>query len=160
MKNLKTNVTSEQAEQFWQIANEIVTHENFQKLKNYIAHGKVTVFEHCLNVAKLSFAMATTQNDLDINSIIRGALLHDYYQYDWHKNPPFTFHGFKHPKIALKNAKKDFTLNKKEENIIRSHMFPLTIFHFPKSKEARIVSSCDKKVASFEHKGKKIDFNF
>lgn len=160
MKNIKTNVTKEQAEQFWQMANEIVTHKNFQSLKNFIAHGKVTVFEHCLNVAKLSFATAITQNNLDINSIIRGALLHDYYQYDWHKNPPFTFHGFKHPKISLKNAKKDFVLNKKEENIIRSHMFPLTIFHFPKSKEAKIVSSCDKKVARLEHKNIEIGFNF
>ena len=161
MKNkIKTTVSEKQAEQFWKIANEIVGTDGFKDLKNFIAHGKVSVFDHCLNVAKLSFIVSLEFENIDTKSLVRGALLHDYYHYDWHKNKPFTFHGFKHPKIALLNAKKEFSLNKKEENIIRSHMFPLTIFHFPKSKEARIVSSCDKKVAGFEHKNKALGFNF
>ena len=59
MKNkIKTTVSEKQAEQFWKIANEIVDTDGFKDLKNFIAHGKVSVFEHCLNVAKLSFIVS------------------------------------------------------------------------------------------------------
>ncbi len=51
-------------------------------------------------------------------------------------------------KIAFDNAVKFFDLNKKEENIIKGHMFP---FGFPKSKEAWIVSFVDKYIAVFEY---------
>ena len=43
--------------------------------------------------------------NVDKRSLIRGALLHDYFLYDWHdKNKPAKFHGFTHPKIAFENA--------------------------------------------------------
>ena len=35
-------------------------------------------------------------------------------------------HGFRHPATALRNARKHFALNKVEENVIISHMWPLT----------------------------------
>ena len=41
------------------------------------------------------------------------------------------------------------TLSEKENNIIRSHMFPLAK-EFPKSKEALIVGCADKSVAFYE----------
>ncbi len=81
-----------------------------------------------------------------IINLIQGAILHDFYLYDWHngRKRPEGLHGFNHPKIAVKNAKKYFNINKQVENIIASHMFPLTITKIPKSKEAFIVSIADK----------------
>jgi uncharacterized protein len=39
----------------------------------------------------------------NINSLIRGALLHDYFLYDWHKGKNRKkLHGFRHPGIAVK----------------------------------------------------------
>ena len=40
--------------------------------------------------------------------------------------------------------KEDFDLNDKEMAIIRSHMWPLTLFHPPQSKEAVVVMMADK----------------
>ena len=77
--------------------------------------------------------------------------LHDYYLYDWHdKNKGFRWHGFKHHRFALANAEKDFDLTEKEKNIIYSHMFPLTFWCLPRSREAWIVTLADKRVAFAE----------
>ena len=57
--------------------------------------------------------------------------------------------GAIHPTFALNNAKKDFILSKKEENIIASHMFPLGDVK-PNCKESWIVTNVDKSVACYE----------
>ena len=78
--------------------------------------------------------------------LVRGALLHDYFLYDWHdknrENYQF-FHGFYHPGIALKNAKKEYKLTPREQDIIKKHMWPLTIVP-PFCREAWVVSMADK----------------
>ena len=53
--------------------------------KNYIQHGDVTVFDHCIAVAEYSCRIAEFLH-LSVNRkvLIRGALLHDYFLYDWH----------------------------------------------------------------------------
>ena len=80
-----------------------------------------------------------------------GALLHDYYLYSIEEKGLSAYvHGTRHPQIAVENAQKDFSLTEKELNIIRSHMWPLTLFHVPRSKEAALVCMADKYVASRE----------
>ena len=75
----------------------------------------------------------------------------DYYLYDWHDpNKGFRWHGFKHHRFALQNAERDFVLSKRERNIIRSHMFPLTFWCLPKCREAWLVTLSDKLVATEE----------
>ena len=104
--------------------------------KNYIQHGTTTVFAHSVRVASLSLKLAKKLH-LRVNrkSLLRGALLHDYFLYDWHeKDRSHRLHGLYHAGTALKNAKKDFHLNKLEENIIARHMFPLNPI-FPRYKE-------------------------
>ena len=89
---------------------------------------------------------------LNVNrkELIRGALLHDYFLYDWHeKNAGHRFHGFIHAGRALQNAKNDFELTRREENIISRHMFPLNIVP-PMCKEAWLVCLADKICASKE----------
>lgn len=126
-------------------------HARFLETKNYTQHGGITVYEHCINVAFMSCKIADKYH-LDVNypSLIRGALLHDYFLYDWHeKNPAHSPHGFKHPRFALDNARQDCSLTAMEENIILRHMFPLTPA-FPAYKESWIVSLADKICASAE----------
>ncbi len=110
-----------------------------------IQHGNVTVFEHSVNVAEISIAFAE-KLPITVNeeSLIKGALLHDYFLYDWHnKEQSPGLHGFKHPYIALKNAEEDYDLNDIEKNIILRHMFPLVPIP-PRCKEAWIVCVADK----------------
>ena len=71
-------------------------------------------------------------------------MLHDYYLYDIKKMGLGDYqHGVIHPKIAIKNAGEHFRLDRKTENIIKSHMWPLT-FELPKSKEAILVNLADR----------------
>jgi uncharacterized protein len=51
--------------------------------------------------------------------------------------------------IAVANAKKYFSINEIEEDIIKKHMWPLTLIP-PKYKESFIVSFADKYLSSKE----------
>lgn len=72
-------------------------------------------------------------------------MLHDLFLYDWRKKRPDgkNLHAFRHPRIALNNSSKLFNLNKKEQDIILKHMWPLTVVP-PKYIESVIISSMDK----------------
>ena len=48
------------------------------------------------------------------------------------------------------NARNYFQITKKEQNIIRSHMWPLTFRHMPTCREAVIVCLADKYCAVVE----------
>ena len=116
-----------------------------------IQHGKVSVYAHCVSVADTACVLAETLH-LRVNerALIRGALLHDYFLYDWHeKDKSHRLHGFYHPSTALRNAKEDFDLNPIEENMIARHMFPLTPIP-PRYKEAWILCLADKYCATVE----------
>jgi uncharacterized protein len=117
--------------------------ENVRSMDEIIHHSGVSCLTHCLFVSYTSFSICK-RFDLDYLSAARGALLHDFYLYDWHiKETHEGLHGFKHPYIALKNAEKFFSLNHMEADIIINHMWPLTI-KLPKYKESYIVSFADK----------------
>ena len=120
--------------------------------KGFIQHGNVSVYEHCLAVCVCSIKIARMLRiRYDLRALIRGALLHDYFLYDWHVNddPNRKLHGFFHPSVALENALKDYELSKKEQDIIKHHMFPLTIIP-PMCREAWLVCLADKICAGKE----------
>ena len=122
-----------------------------QEEKLYIQHGNISVYTHSLNVAYVSIVMANKLHmHVNQNALIRGALLHDYFQYDWHiKGNKHRWHGFTHPMIAYKNAIKEFELSDLEKDIILKHMFPLKpIPH--KYRESIIVGISDKMCAIYE----------
>ena len=133
---------------FFENIKDILNNENFQSMKKYIQHGKTSVYTHSLILAYICYKKSLKYKNIDRRSLIRGALLHDYFLYDWHLPRIISkrkgLHGYNHPKVALNNANNDFKLNKKERNIIRSHMWPLTFFHMPLSKEAWLVCKYDK----------------
>lgn len=119
--------------------------------RNFIQHGDVSVLKHCLAVTACSIRIAKfVPVKVNRRALIRGALLHDYFLYDWHTpNEGHDWHGFTHPKTALRNAKEDYKLSTIEEDIIKKHMFPLTPCP-PMTREAWIVCLADKICASKE----------
>lgn len=131
--------------ELFEIIHNLNKTSRFPLTKNFIQHGNISVYEHSIFVAYLSYKISKKLNlKVDTKSLIRGALLHDYFLYDWHiKDNRKGLHGFTHPKTALKNAMDDFNLTEKEKDIISHHMFPLTIFP-PCSKEAFLICICDK----------------
>ena len=128
-------------------ASDIIASENFRSTRNYIQHGSMPVYRHCMDVAdqsiKISKLLRVNCNEREL---IRGALLHDYFLYDWHDKYRDNYqrlHGFYHPGIALKNAQKEYGLSDREKDIIKKHMWPLTIIP-PACREAWIVTAADK----------------
>ena len=119
--------------------------------KEYMQHGTTSVYEHSMKVAYTSlYAVERLHLRVDKRSLVRGALLHDYFLYDWHENDKsHRLHGFYHAGKALKNASADYTLNRVERNIIARHMFPLNLIP-PHYKEAWIVCMADKFCAGSE----------
>lgn len=128
-------------------ASDILQSPNFKSTSKHIQHGNMTVNRHCLNVAKYSLAISEKLHiPCNRRALIRGALLHDYFLYDWHSKehvPVWRLHGFFHPGIALKNASAEYRLTPREKDIIKKHMWPLTVVP-PVCREAWIVSAADK----------------
>ena len=65
---------------------------------------------------------------------------------DWHFHAKETgnyFHGLTHPRRALENAQRLFSLTDREKNIILRHMWPLTVTP-PKYREAYVIVMFDK----------------
>jgi len=125
---------------------ELLEQEQVETMKHYIQHGNTSTYMHCLVVAYYSYLLALRLPlQFDTKSIARGAMLHDFYLYDWHiPDQSHRLHGYVHPRYALRNAKKYFKLNPIEEDIIEKHMWPLTFRKFPAHKEALLVNVVDK----------------
>ena len=126
--------------QFINTASPLLEYPGMARLSQYEHHRGKTRLEHVKEVAYLSFLWGK-RFSLDCDSIIRGALLHDLFFYDWLREGP-RLHGFRHHNIALKNARKITHLSKKEEDIIKKHMWPLTVVP-PRYMESLVVSLVD-----------------
>lgn len=116
--------------------------------RDFIQHGDVSVYAHVCSVAQASLSVADVLTRagvrVDRSSLLRGALLHDYFLYDWHDSKNgHRLHGFSHPYTACHNAEADFDLTPRERNIIRHHMFPFVPIP-PTCREAWIVCIADK----------------
>ena len=131
--------------QVFQLAEKLEGESRLGMERRYYQHGVTTIFQHSINVACVSCKIAEKYHlDVDYYAPIRGALLHDYFLYDWHvKDRSHRFHGFTHPRRALENADKEFQLTETERNMIYCHMFPLTPIP-PSTQEAWIVCVADK----------------
>jgi len=119
--------------------------ESFIDMRKYMQHGKTDCLLHSIAVAYYSYAAVKFFNlKLNQKSLIRGALLHDFFLYDWHEpDCSHKLHGFTHPKTALENARRNWELNETEIDIIMKHMFPL-IPALPRCKESVLVCIIDK----------------
>lgn len=131
--------------------NDILLSDGMQKEKQFRQHGTMSVFDHSVSVAMLCVRIASRiPVHIDTRSLVRGALLHDYFLYDWHvPDKSHQLHGFYHAERALKNARRDFNLNDIEQNMIRCHMFPLNLI-LPRCRESVILCIADKCCALYE----------
>lgn len=117
-------------EEYLNIIRPIITNEEFIKRKLYHHHENRSVYGHSLLVSIRSYHLAKNLG-LDYKSAAISGLLHDFYYNDWQTNRRkcsiLKAHGFTHAKEALENSKIHFPnmLNKKIENAILRHMFPL-----------------------------------
>lgn len=130
--------------EFNNIVSDILKNEAFIELKYEIHHG-ISRLDHSLNVARLTYNTCKKMKIKNYKEITRAALLHDFF-----KSSEVNGNSFiNHPKKALDNSKNNFEISSIQENIIISHMFPMTKT-IPKNIGSWIVTLADKMVALYE----------
>lgn len=155
--------TKENEIEFQIILSDILQNKTVLQMKDYFQHYETDCYEHCYNVAIITYNMCKFFN-LEYIPATRAAMLHDLFLYDWRIKSEVNsgLHGFKHPAIALSIASKEFNLTSKEQDIILKHMWPLTITP-PKSLEGFCVTLADKFAVlyeSFIHYKKSLIFKY
>lgn len=135
---------AEDLPEFLKVANDLLRDERVWEMQNYIQHGSISCLEHSFVVSYYSYTLVKKLRiSCDERALIRGALLHDYFLYDWHDAESWhRLHGFRHPFFANRNAMRDFQIGKREQEIIRKHMWPLTVIP-PVCREAWVVNAVD-----------------
>lgn len=139
-------------EDFYGEVKDLLRNPVVLRMKLYPHHGNSSCYDHCVHVAYYNY-MWCRFFKLDARAAARGGMLHDLFLYDWHTHVKETgnhFHGLTHPRVALRNANRVFELNKIEKDIIYTHMWPVTLFRFPKTKEGWITTLTDKYCGSCE----------
>jgi uncharacterized protein len=128
------------------IAEDILTSDAFNQMSKFSHHKKTNTLQHSINVAESSLAYVNKYGiKCNKRSLVVGCLLHDLFLYDYHEkgNRITNFHAFTHPKIALRNAELHYELSPLEKEIIKKHMWPITIIP-PTKKEVWIIVWQDK----------------
>ena len=147
---MKDRKTHSQRDDCTELLSELQEDPHVQEMKHFIQHGKVSTYEHCEQVARLSYEINRRLSlHADLKTLLTGAMLHDFFLYDWHADDggAHRLHGFTHPESACRNAKKNLNIDDDTAHVIRSHMWPLTLRQIPSSREAWIVCLADKYVS-------------
>ena len=120
LKGRKKELRDRKKAEVEKLLSDYINHPKVREMRAFTQHGSITTYDHCL--------------------------LHDFYLYDWHDDDggSHRLHGFTHPEQARQNAVEIFDIDEKEQEIIRTHMLPLTLNAIPKSREAAIVCLADK----------------
>lgn len=138
--------------QFSTLARPVVVAPLYGRLKA-LEHHDATLADHSVSVAYHAFVLARALGLRGhLGELTRGALLHDFFLYDWRTTRPPSggLHGFAHPREALHNAEAVFgPLSRLERDIILRHMWPLTPVP-PRYAESFIVCLVDKCVSTIE----------
>ncbi len=136
---------------YMNLVNHIFDNEEFMKLDD-IKHHNSTRLNHCIKVSYYSYKVAKKLG-LNYEEVARAGLLHDFYlgQVSEQKKikDKFLLFTTRHPEQAVQNSLKYFNLNEREQDIIRTHMFPIDI-KIPKYAESWVVSLVDKYVSAKE----------
>jgi uncharacterized protein len=96
-----------------------------------------------MNVARTSLWLSHKLHlNVDTQTMLVGALLHDFFLYDWHGAG--WRHSYRHAESARCNAVAHFDVDEQTQHVIRCHMWPMGITHVPVTREAVLVNLSDK----------------
>lgn len=163
--NLTSIINCDGFKEWYDIVEPILNSDEFKKRK-LMKHHDESVYDHCVRVSYIAFKYGK-KFGADVKNCAIAGLMHDFYPHAWQysdslkelgdsymyyflpntkktKNP-FKKHGFSHAREAKDNFNKFYSdmSNKRIENAILRHMFPLNITP-PKYKEGWIVTLADK----------------
>ncbi len=146
------NLDKVKNEGFLEEFSELYFSDEVQSLKAYEQHLEIDRLQHITTVAFMTYKICKKLS-LNYKSATRAAIMHDLVYYDWRDGETggwHRLHGYKHPNYACLNAKELYpALSEMEDDIIRCHMWPLTLKP-SKYKEGLVVTFCDKYCATRE----------
>ena len=146
------NLNEQNDDGFFETVRGIWDSPEVQSLRQYEQHLEIDRLQHITSVSFVAYEVCKKLG-LDYAAAARAATMHDLFYYDWRDGETgrwHKMHGYKHPKYAAINAKELYpALTDKERDIIRHHMWPLTLA-LPKSREGFVVSLSDKYCATRE----------
>lgn len=137
--------TSYQDYEFNQLIAPIVENEEYQKMKECIHHG-MNRYDHMIRVSYYSYKI-TKFLHLNYKATARASALHDFFFENLkdHKLKQLVSHSDQ----ALENSLEHFELSLLEQDIIKSHMFPVGK-NIPKYLESWIVDLVDDIASIYE----------
>lgn len=142
-KFMRKNKSAEKAVRLH--GGDILASHGMQLERGFYQHGSVSVYDHSFAVAVMCVRLSRfLRIRTDLRALVRGALLHDYFLYDWHiPDESHRLHAFTHPRRALINAGRDFGVDGIQKNMILSHMFPLSTT-LTRCRESMFLCAADK----------------
>lgn len=129
--------------------SDVINAPCIQMLGSFDQHMGTSRLSHSISVSYKSFLLARLLG-WDFRAVARAGLMHDMFYYNFKEQGiSAREHCRSHPKIALNNAEKFFTLSNIESDIIQKHMW-LATWTLPKYKESYLVTIVDKYCAAAE----------
>ena len=143
-------ISEEEKKRLEEIYQRFLNDERIKRMEEIPMHFGSNCYVHSFKVAKLAIKKALKKKEANLEDILIGAILHDYYLYDWRKDKVRKKNHSKHPFVAIENAERDFQINDRVKRIIACHMYPLNKEYKPTTIEEKLVASCDTSVATRE----------
>ena len=131
---------------FYNINKDILEHDEFNKLREINHHG-INRYDHSYRVSHYTYTI-TKALHLNYEEATRAALLHDFFTDEVEEENKLN-KLIKHPEYAVENSKKYFDISELQEDIIKSHMFPIGK-NVPKYAESWVVDIADDVAAVYE----------
>lgn len=130
--------------EFLLCVQELLQAPEVQRMHTIRQHVKqVDCFDHSFYVAYLAYRLCRRLG-WDARAAARAGMLHDLYLCDWSQTDVGPWQRLLiHPRMAVGNARR-FGLSPKEESIILTHMWPVTLRALPRCREAVAVNLADK----------------
>ncbi|MBI4977415.1 MAG: hypothetical protein HZC28_08040 [Spirochaetes bacterium] len=123
---------------------DIIRMPQVRRLRKTIHHHRFNRYYHVMHVAYMVF-MLCRYLKYDWRNAARAALLHDLFYFDW-RNSRLKGYPWMHPVIALKRARRHFTLSAMQMEMIELHMWPIHAdpVRMPRYAETWVLIVCDK----------------
>ena len=136
-----------------ELTGDLLSDDLVKSMKTYRHHGEISTHYHSVYVSyNVLKACERIKADHE-REIVRAALLHDFYLYEWYTEKHSENHIYYHPKESVKNIESHFgELSDLQRNMILSHMFP-TAKTMPHYLGSWLLTLTDKRCATLDYLG-------